>query len=911
MRPRPTLLVVALLAVAAAAAAQPDIDIPYQKYILDNGLTLIVHEDHKAPIVCVNVWYHVGSKNEKPGKTGFAHLFEHLMFNGSENFDDDYFQALDRLGATDRNGTTWFDRTNFFQNVPVTALDAILWLESDRMGHLVAAITQEKLDEQRGVVMNEKRQNEDEPYGKADTRMPELAFPKGHPYSWSSIGSMEDLQAASLEDVHEWFQTYYGAANAVLVVAGDVEADAVRAKVAEYFGDVPPGPPLSRMQAWVPRRAEEVREVWQDRVPAARLTKDWDIPEYTHPDVAYLDLASDVLAMGKTSRLYKRLVYEDQTATDVRAVIYPLEICGLFEIEVTAQPGQDLAAVEGAVDEELARFLEKGPTKEELERVRTQHVARFVRGVERIGGFGGKAQTLAQSQVYGGSPDFYKTRLQLVQGATTRDLQRAARQWLSSGPAVIEVHPFPEYAAADRGVDRSALPEPDSFPEVSFPALQRATLSNGLQVILVERRAVPVVNLRLLVDAGYAADQFGALGTASLALNMMDEGTARRSALQISDQLAALGADLGTGSNLDLSYVTLSALNQNLDASLDLFADVVLNPAFPPAEFERLKKQQLAGIQREKATPFQMALRVFPPLLYGTDHAYGLPLTGSGTETSVAGLTRDDLAAFHRTWFRPNNATLVVAGATTLAEMTPRLEKLFGKWGSAEVPRKNVAAVAPRPAMEVYLIDKPGSTQSVVFAGHVAPPKANPDEIAIESVNDIVGGAFTARMNMNLRESKHWAYYAYSAVISARGPRPFLVYTQVQADKTAEAMAEIRRELAGIIADAPPTAAELAKVIKQNTLTLPGRWETADAVAGSIQDLVRYGLADDYWNTYAGQVQGQTLTQVTGAASRLVHPEGIVWVVVGDRAAVEESIRALGFGAIRYLDADGRAAAGM
>ena len=900
-----------IAAVAAPAGAQTDIDVPFRKFVLDNGLTLVVHEDHKAPIVCVNIWYHVGSKNEKPGKTGFAHLFEHLMFNGSENFDDDYFQALDRLGATDRNGTTWFDRTNYFQNVPVTALDAILWLESDRMGHMIGAITQEKLDEQRGVVQNEKRQHEDQPYAKADIRMPELVYPEGHPYSWDTIGSMEDLEAASLEDVHEWFETYYGAANAVLVVAGDVDTDEIHAKVVDYFGDIPSGPPLSAMDAWVPRRAGEIREVWHDRAPQARLTKIWNIPEYTHEDVVYLDLLSDVVGLGKNSRLYERLVYEDQIATSAKASIYALEIGGLFEIEVMAQPGQDLAEVERAVDEEMARLLKRGPNKKELERVRTQHVARFLRGIERIGGFSGKAQILATSQVYGGTPDHYQWRLQVARNATVKDLHRAGRQWLSDGVVVVEVHPFPEYSTTGKDVDRSSLPQPDSFPEVDFATMERITLGNGLQVILAERRAVPIVDFRLLVDAGYAADQFGALGTANLAVDMMDEGTDKRSALEISEELAMLGADLATWSNLDLSNVKISALVENLDASLGLFADVILNPSFPPEEFERLRKQQIAGIQREKATPFQMALRVFPPLLYGRGHAYGLPLTGSGTEESVSALTRDGLADFHRIWFRPNNATLVVVGATTLAEMAPKLEKLFGKWEAADVPRKNVADVDQKPAMEVYLIDKPGSAQSVVFAGHVAPPKANSEEIAIESVNDIFGGTFTARINMNLREDKHWAYYAYSALISARGPRPFLTYTQVQADKTADAMAEIHRELSGITGETPPTDDELDKVIKNNTLTLPGRWETADAVANSIAEIVRFGLPEDHWDTYADQVRGQTLEQVSRAAVELLHPDRIVWVVVGDRSVVEDSIRALGYGDIQYLDADGNAVPGM
>ena len=887
------------------ASAADDVDIQYSRFVLDNGLTLIVHEDHKAPIVCVNVWYHVGSKNEKVGKTGFAHLFEHLMYNGSENFDDDYFRALDRLGATDVNGTTWLDRTNYFQNVPVTALDAVLWMESDRMGHMLGAVTQEKLDEQRGVVQNEKRRGEDQPYARAESRLGELMFPVGHPYSWDTIGSMADLEAASLEDVHEWFESYYGAANATLVIAGDINTDEVHARVIEYFGDIDSGPVVARLDKWVPRRTEEVREVMQDRVPQARLTKAWVLPEYTDPDRQYLDLVSDVLALGKTSRLFKRLVYDDQIATNVQASVYPFEIAGVLQIDVTAQPGGDLAQVERALDEELARLLADGPTQREVERVKTQHVARFIRNIEEIGYFGGKAQRLAMNQVYAGNPEHYKVKLHRVRSATPQDLGDAARQWLSSGASVIEVYPFPEYASSESQIDRSELPMPDSFPEVRFPTMERATLDNGLQIILVERQAVPVVGFRLVVDAGHASDQLGLLGTSSLAVSMMEEGTKKRSSLEISEELAMLGATLSMQSTLDQNVVSFSALKENLDASLDILADVVLNPAFPQVEFQRVQKQRIASIQREKATPRNLMYRLFPPLLFGTDHAYGLPLTGTGTETSVADLTRDDLIDFHRTWFRPNNATLVIVGATTLGEIVPQIERRFGNWKATEVPTKNLAPVARRTRAEVYVVDRPESEQSMIFAVHLAPPKANPNDIANEALNDILGGTFTSRLNMNLREDKHWAYYARTSLTSVRGPGAYLLFTEAQADKTAESMAEIQREISAIVGEAPPTAEELAKVKDKNTLTLPGRWERNDAVARDILELVRFGLDDGYWDEFPKQIRGLQLDQVRQAAQELYNPDGLLWVVIGDRAQIEAPIQALGFADIQWLDVDG------
>ena len=866
----------------------------------------MVHEDHKAPIVAVNVWYHVGSKNEKPGKTGFAHLLEHLMFNGSEHFDDDYFKAMEKVGATELNGTTSEDRTNYFENAPKDALDFLLWMESDRMGHLLGAITQAKLTEQRGVVQNEKRQGENQPYGLAEELITKGVYPPGHPYSWTVIGSMEDLNAASLDDVKEWFRTYYGAANATLVVAGDVTPDAVREKVEKHFGSIPSGPPIVKQEAWIAKRTGSHRQVAQDRVPQARLYKLWNIPQFGAPDSDQLNLVSDVLAAGKTSRLYKRLVYDEQIASDVSAYVDVNEIGGRFGIVATARPGESLAKVEKAIDEELATFLAKGPTADELRRVKTQFLAGFIRGVERIGGFGGKSDILAMNQVFAGSPDFYKATLKTVRESTTEHLQKVAQQWLSDGVYILEVHPFPRYEAAKTDADRSQLPVPTITPEVRFPELQHATLDNGLKIVLAERHAVPLVNFNLLVDAGYAADQFAVPGTAKLAMNMLDEGTKTRSALEINDELAGLGATLSSGSDLDSSTVSLSALKANLDASLAIFADVILNPSFPEADFKRLQKQQLDSIQREKSEPTSMALRVLPRFLYGEKHAYSNPFTGSGTDDAVGGLTREDARTFHKTWFKSDNATLIVVGDTTLAEITPKLQRLFSEWEKGSVPQKNLRQVESRTKPVVYLMDRPGAIQSIIFAGQIAPPRANAQEIAIETMNNILGGTFTSRINMNLREDKHWSYGARTTLVPARGQRPYIVSAPVQTDKTKESVAEVDKELRGILGPNPITPAELAKAQKEQTLKLSGSWETIGRVTGSIAEIVRFRLPEDYFKSYPDKVLALQLSDVTQAGKTAVQPDSLVWVVVGDRAKIEPGLRELGFGEIQLIDTDGK-----
>ncbi|HVL40813.1 MAG TPA: pitrilysin family protein, partial [Brevundimonas sp.] len=391
---------------AAAAATQerlaplPDVDIPFTKFVLNNGLTVIVHEDHKAPIVAVNIWYGVGSKNEPEGRSGFAHLFEHLMFNGSENYNTDFFKGTELLGATDQNGTTNTDRTNYFQNVPTSALDAMLWLESDRMGHLLGAIDQARLDEQRGVVQNEKRQGENQPYGRVFNAITAATWPDEHPYGHTVIGSMEDLNAADLPTVQQWFRDYYGAANAVIVLAGDITPEQAREKVERYFGDIPSGPPVTQPARMVVPMVGAQREIMYDRVGQPRLYKVWNITPQGEADTDYLGMLGSVLASGRSSRLYKRLVIDDQLATAVSAGAGGRQIAGQFIVTVTAKAGGDLNRIEAIVDEEMARLLRDGPTAEELERVRTQTAAGYIRGLERIGGFGGKSDLLAQSEMF-------------------------------------------------------------------------------------------------------------------------------------------------------------------------------------------------------------------------------------------------------------------------------------------------------------------------------------------------------------------------------------------------------------------------------------------------------------------------------------------------------------------------------
>ncbi len=575
----------------------PEVAIPYESFTLDNGLRVIVHQDKKAPIVAVNVWYAVGSKDEQQGQTGFAHLFEHLMFNGTENYDDEYFGPFERAGATDMNGTTNNDRTNYFQNVPTPALDMALWMESDRMGHLLGAVTQEKLDEQRGVVQNEKRQGEAQPYGRVFSYLAEQTFPAGHPYSWSVIGSMEDLDAASLDDVHQWFNDYYGAANAVVVLAGDIDVETAKAKMEKYFGDIGAGKPLKKMESWVAKSTGTKRATMEDLVPAARIYKLWNTAEMGTDDSEYLSLLVDIFASGKNSRLYQRLVYDEQIASMVSAFQYERVLAGQFFVIADAKPGVELEKIEAIIDEELAKLMKEGPTAEELARVKFKQVAGFVRGAERIGGFGGKSDILAAGEVYHDDPGYYKETLDTIEQATPADIQGAMKRWLSDGAFVLNVVPQPAYTTAEAQADRSELPAVGDLPQLDLPELNSFTLSNGLEVHLAQRSDVPTVQMNLVFDSGYAADHGGKVGTASFTMSMLREGTTNRDALTLNRELETLGTNLYASASLDSSRIMMDALTSNLDASLVLFADVLQNPAFSQEEIDRKRSNWLESIK--------------------------------------------------------------------------------------------------------------------------------------------------------------------------------------------------------------------------------------------------------------------------------------------------------------------------
>jgi zinc protease len=711
---------------------------------------------------------------------------------------------------------------------------------------------------------------------------------------------MEDLDAASLEDVHEWFRTYYGPSNAVLVLSGDITVAEARQKVQKYFGDIAPGAPVSQPRSWVVKRTGTVREVAHDRVAQPRLYRGWNVSDYASVDTDRLQLLGQVLAGDRNSRLHKRLVIDEQLATSVSASVWNRVLGGQFMIVADAKPDGDIARVEAVIAEELQRLLADGPTEAELTRVRTATAASFIRSMESISA---KASLLAESQTYLGDADAWKVGYARYESATPAQVRDAGRAWLTDGDHVLHMLPFGDLKASGEGADRTSMPLPESVVPATFPAAERATLDNGMKLVVARRDGVPVVNMTMVLETGVPAD-FASIrpGTGSLAMGLLDEGTRTRTSEQLVDSLANLGATLKTGGGGETSSVSLSALKPTLREALDIYADVVLNPAFAQADIDRLKSQARAGIASSKQDPASMAGRISSTLLFGADHPYGRLMR----ETDADALTREDVAAFHARWFRPNNATLVITGDTSLAEIRPLVEAAFADWKPGAVPGTLIPVAAGAGAPVVYLIDKPGTPQTVIRATLVAPPRKEGDAIAREALNTVFGGSFTSRLNMKLREEKGWAYGARSSIGGGRGSQVFSAGASVQADRTAESMAEMARLVSEITGPRQADAEELAVARDDMSLGLTGAWAASAGIASYLMDQQVFGLPEDYYATYAGNVAGVTLDAVHREAVSLLAKRPLTWIVVGDRSKIESGIRTLELGEVIVVDADGK-----
>jgi zinc protease len=904
--------------------------IPYTQFVLPNGLRVVLHEDHSTPIVAVNVWYHVGSKNEVPGRTGFAHLFEHMMFQGSKNYDDDYFRPLQSIGAT-LNGSTNADRTNYFEIVPSNYLERALFLEADRMGGLLEALTEAKLANQRDVVKNEKRQNYDNrPYGLVAARIAELLYPTEHPYHWLTIGALEDLTAASMEDVKGFFRRFYTPNNASLVIAGDFNPAHARALVRKHFGPIPRGLEVNRIVARQPVIEKEIRATMQDQVTLPRLYMVWhSVPEYSADDAA-LDVLAAILAQGKTSRLYRAVVYDAQIAQDVSAGNNSREIAGTLQITATPKRGASLDSIEAIINRELARIAAAPPSREEVDKVNNAREAAYIYSLQTVGG---KSDRMNAYATFRGNPGYFEQDLARYRAVKPTDVQRVARKYLTDKRLVLTVLPGAREAGRRTAVSppedesplpartvsvdtkqdpsavaraEAALPGPETAPRFALPQLQRRKLTNGLDVLIVEHHELPVVTMNLVVKSGSASDPTTRTGLANAVANLLDEGTATRSALDISEQLSAIGAQLGTSANWDASNVTLTTLTKHTDAALDIFSDVLLRPAFADAELARFRASRLTALAQRRDDATAIAGVIYPSILYGPNHPYGR--LAQGDEASTRALTAADLHAFYSANYLPNNASLIVVGDVRPDEVVAKLQRALGAWKPGTVPSVQLDVPAPRDKTVIYLVDKPGAAQSVINIGHVGVARSSSDYFPLLVLNTILGGQFMSRVNLNLRENKGYTYGARTVFDYRRGAGPFSASAGVQTAVTKESVAEFLRELRGIRGDIPVTESELETAKQSLTLGYPRTFETPAQIAARLADIALYGLPDDYFNNYVASIEQVTLADISRVANAVIDPSRLAILVVGDRKVIEPGLRALDElgNTITVLDVEGR-----
>ena len=924
-----TLPQAALADAAPPAAATPApldqlvkaVDIPYETFTLANGLRVIVHTDRKAPIVGVTTYYRVGSKSEPRGKTGFAHLYEHLFFGGSENAPD-FDVPLEAAGSTATNGSTWYDRTNYVETVPTGALELALFLEGDRMGHLLGAVTQDKLDKQRGVVQNEKRQGDNEPYGLVQYAQGEGLFPVGHPYRHATIGSMADLDAASLTDVRQWFRDHYAPGNVVLALSGDIDAETARPLVEKWFGDIKPGPKVREVKAGPVTLPAPVRREMTDQVPTTRLMRAWSGPGLNDPDAPALDVAMRILGGLASSRLDNALVRGEQLAVAVTANSEQHEQVSMLEASMDVKPGTDRVVAEARFDALIRQYVAEGPSADEVRRAATKAVADQVGALEQVGGFYGKGAQLAEGLLYSGDPAKYKADLARIAALTPADVKAAMQRWLTRPALSLAVTPgtrtekgetmggWGDEATSPAPAPDPKTPAPPLAPgpkrvmppvapvaELTFPQVERAKLANGISVALARRTAVPKVLVSLNFDAGFAADSLDTPGTQSLMMGMLDEGTTTRSATAIAEEQERLGASIGTGASLDSSGVTLDALKPNLAPSLALMADIARNPAFAPGEVARVKAQQLAGLSQAIASPRALAQRTLPTVLFGPAHPYGQPADGLGDPRAIAAQSPASLRAAHDKWLRPDLARITVVGDITMGELLPLLNRAFGDWTApaGPAPVKNLTSAPPTPRSRIVLIDRPNSPQSVIFGGRVlALTGRDQGKEALELANEVLGGGFLSRLNTDLREDKGWSYGVSSAVREPVGPRSLVVLAPVQADRTGDSIAALLADMKAFPATRGADPIELQRVTEGNIRALPNRFETNSQVLGAIVTNDRLGRPADYYATLPDKYRSIDAAALDAAARTWLQPDGVAFVVVGDRKVVEPQLGKLG-----------------
>jgi zinc protease len=892
-------------------ASRSSVKVDFEKYTLANGLEVILSENHRLPIVAINVWYHVGPAHEKPGRTGFAHLFEHMMFQGSKHVGSQPIKVLETAGATGINGTTSFDRTNYFETVPADRLEFGLWFESDRMAFLLDTLTARNLDNQRDIVRNERRQGENAPYKLVYEELFRQLFPAGHPYHASIIGSHADIESVRLEDVRNFCKQYYIPNNACLVLVGDFDNAEARRLIEKYFGPIPAGeaPPKLDLQTSPirsPRRATVA-----DRVGLPRVFKAWLTAPIFHLGEGEADLLAHILGGGKASRLYQKLVHEKQIAQDVSAHQQSMMLGSVFTMMATAKPGVAIADLENALVDELAQLQSEGPTPDELERVKNAISAQFVFSLEYSGRV---ADRLNFYNHYLDSPDYIAQDLARYEAVTAADIQHIAGQLTADRSVTVIGIPGPKVLndvpkRTDTEVDvvqaqtagntawRSLPPKSHRQLSPQIPEPESFTLANGLKVLWLEQHHIPAIAASLIVRAGSSSAPPDLPGLASFTADMLLRGTTQRSQRELLNEIERLGIKLYVKSNSDSSRVSLQVLKKHASPAFELLSDVLLNPALRPDEIERLRKERLVNISQLKDEPGAIAEKELAAALYGATHPYGHPEVG--TAESNEKIQREDLIRFQGNFYVPQNAALVVVGDVSESDLRTLTEKYLGNWLGAS-PKVPPSAGGNPGARRVLIVDRPGSPQTQLAIGQIGVARSDPDYAAIEMMNTLLGGMFSSRINTNLREVHGYTYGAQSRFSYRRDLGPFVIFTAVRTDATAAAVAEIFAEI-DRLRETLATREEVAIAKESLTRSLISRFQTNAGTANSIADLFVYNLSRDEYRQAVEKISAVSVADVRRAAERL-RPDSMVVVAVGDAAKISREMSDLNLGPLRLID---------
>jgi zinc protease len=920
-------------------AAKPSaVSIPYQKFVLDNGLELVVHEDHSNPVVAVYLYYHVGSAREVRGRSGFAHLFEHMLFQGSEHVgDEQHFRMVQEAGGT-LNGSTTTDRTNYFEVLPSNQLELAMWLESDRMGFLLPAMTQAKLDNQRDVVKNERRQNyENRPYGQAEGVIAAAMYPPEHPYSWITIGSQEDLTAASLDDVKGFFKRWYGPNNATVAVGGDVKTEEVLALAKKYFGTLPRGPEVDKPAPRPVKLAEPKRLIMEDRVKLPELQISWPgVPSYAADEPA-LDALASILAANKSAVLDKALTIDEQLASQVSSRNESRELAGEFRITVRPHKGVTLDTLEAKVNDLIAKLAHDGVDAAQLERVKSRYESATVRRQETVGQ---RVSTLANYNTFTKNPGYFDEDMRRHMAVTAADVNRVLKQYVVGKPAVIlsivpeakkelaaaksatdatgmkastEIawkEPGPkadegtrahESAADSASFDRTKKPGPGAPIAFRQPAVWHAQLDDGVSVVGTPYAILPITTLQLSVPAGQLHETMSQLGLASMTADLLQQGTRSLTATEFTEALDALGATLTASAGDEEVTFTLTCLDKHLDKAVELLAHVVLEPRFSAEDFKRIQKDRLVAIETRSDQIRVIAGDVYRRLLWG-DTVAGMPTIG--THDSVQKMTLDDVKAYWRDHGSAAGARLTFVGQRDGGQVKKLFAPLTGSWKATTTAKKlELPAAKPLSGTKLYFVDKPGAPQSELRIGHVSLASTDRDFYPLTVLNYPLGGLFSSRVNLNLREDKGYTYGARTAVEGGYFPGAFTASAGVKTDVTKESVAEFLKEL-NKIKDGI-TEKELAFTKDSIAEGTKRQYESVMALSGMLDNISRYDWPDDYAAQRLKELDRLTLDDMKRMATQHLHPDAMVVLVVGDKKKVAKGLGELGLGEPIELDIDG------